>query len=173
MVYYYYLILILNEFICIWLENGSKEMDTDNVVTSSPTYNKPYQNLNHLESNYRKQIYIILSFKKKSPDNLTKLMLDLVLKEIKILTSSYSQGPFTVPKWQKINLIPWPSASIHLSPTPSCPSAFSRINCFIKKKNQYLDEKLQIKLWITIKIIISFGKLLYCQMQLVQVNYKR
>ena len=44
-------------------------------------------------------------------------------------TSSYSQGPSTVPSLHTICLMPCPSASMHLSPTPSWPAEFSRINC--------------------------------------------
>lgn len=71
------------------------------------------------------------------------------------LTSSYSQGPFTVPKWQKISLMPWPSASIHLSPTPSCPSAFSRIS--------YLRKHIHL----IIIIILSFGNIISLYFQII------
>ena len=49
-------------------------------------------------------------------------------------TSSYCQGPSTVPNRQTTSLTPWLSALTQRSPTPNWPAAFSRNSWATKKK---------------------------------------
>ena len=47
-------------------------------------------------------------------------------------TSSYSQGPSTLPRRQTTSLTPWLSAFTQRSPTPNCPALFNRNNYNVK-----------------------------------------